>query len=130
MPDNTDAAELEVYGNMDIFDGLFEYLLLEGVGVLFTVAALIIIIVSSIKLVKGNNVPGAKLIIASVILTIVFTLISVSYAVVLDIDENTTIDAIINIVLGILFFIGSIGFLHLSRFAVNVSANNAIKNDV
>lgn len=123
MPDNSDAKELEAYGDLDIFGDLFEYLILEGIGVLFTLAAFIIIIISSIKLIRGNSVPGARLIIVSIIFTLIFALISASYAIVLDIKESTTIEAIMNIVLGILFFVGAIGFLHLSKFAVSASAN-------
>ena len=129
VQDNPDAAELEEYGNINIFEGLYEYLILEGIGVLFTLAAFIIILVASIKLIKGNNVPGAKLIISSIITTLIFALISASYAILLDIEESTTFEAILNIILGIVFFVGALGFLQLSKFAVNINANKAIKTD-
>lgn len=129
MSESSDAAELEAYGNIDIFDGLYEYLILEGIGVAFSLAAFILIIYAAIKLNRGNNVPGARLIAASTILTTLFSLLYVSYTAIFEIEENAIAEAIINIVFGVLFFIGSIGFVRLCKYVVNPSANTAFKMD-
>ena len=57
------------------------------------IVAFIFIIFSSIKLLRGNNIPGAKLIFYSIIFTFIGTVISVFYALVLNIEENIIIEA-------------------------------------
>ena len=56
-------------------------------------------------------------------------LIFASYAIVLEIEENLIFEAIMNIFLGILFFAGAFGFLKLSKFAVESSANKSAQSD-
>ena len=121
-------AEISQNENVSIFGEFIEYFIYEGIGLLFTFAALVLIVVASIKLFRGNNVPGAKLILTSLILTIFFTLISASYSIVLDIDENLIVEAILNLILGVLLFAGALGFFKLSKFTVDSCANKALNS--
>ena len=123
MNDEADIAELQAMNEINIFEGIFDYLFLEGIGMLFTIAAIILIIVSSIKLLRSVKIPGSKLIFSSIILTILGAIISVLieyYAV----SENIYLyDATINMFLGGVFFMGSYGFLRVCNFITNNYAN-------
>ena len=121
-------TEISQNGNVSIFGEFIEYFIYEGVGLLFTLAAFVLIVVASIKLFRGNNVPGAKLILTSLVLTIIFAFISASYSMVLEVDENLIVEAILNIILGVLFFVGAFGFFKLSKFAVESCANKALNS--
>ena len=65
----------------------------------------------------------------AIIFTIIGTVVSVFYALVLNIEENIIIEAIINIFLGAMFFMGSYGFWYLVKFAIKQSANKALTPD-
>ena len=119
---------IEGDGEAYVFSELFRYLLLEGIGAIFTIVAFIFIIFSSIKLLRGNNIPGAKLIFYSIIFTFIGTVISVFYALVLNIEENIIIEAIINIFLGVMFLMGSYGFWCLVKFTIKQSANKTLRS--
>ena len=110
-------------------DGLWQIALLEGIGALFTIIAFILILIASIKLFRRNNIPGAKLIFYSIICTIIVAVISVSYTSIFDIEENYVVEALLNIFLAILFFIGSYGFWSLVKYSVSKSANNTPRSD-
>ncbi len=111
------------------FNELVRYVLLEGIGALFTIIGLIIIVLATIKLYRGKSVPGVKLIFYSMIFHFLGALMSV-YPYVLDIDENEFIEAAINIVLGVAFVAGSVGFWRLAKYVVNNMTAKALQTNV
>ncbi len=111
------------------FNELVRYVLLEGIGALFTIIGLIIIVSASIKLYRSKNVPGAKLIFYAMIFHFLGAAMFV-YPYVLDIDENEFIEAAINIALGVAFVAGSFGFWRLAKYVVNNSAAKALQTNV
>ncbi len=115
--------ELEI-GN-EIFNDLIQYVLLEGVGAILTVCGIIIIMIASIKLIRSNAIPGAKLVFWSILLTILFSLISVAYIYVVEISDTLVLEASLSILLGLLFVGGAYGFLKMANFIVRLNDNTS-----
>lgn len=111
------------------FNELVRYVLLEGVAALFTVIGLVIVVSASIKLFRGKNIPGAKLIFYSMIFHFLGALISV-YPYLLDIEENEFIEAAINIALGVAFVAGAYGLWRLAKYVVKDSAGKPLQTNV
>lgn len=107
---------------IDLFFVVFNYTSLEIIGGIFTVLAFIFIIMSSIKLFRSHHIPGAKLIFYSIICTIIGTVISLGYMLVAEGEDSYVFEAVISLVIGIAFFIGSYGFWNLSKFIANENA--------
>ena len=119
MNQESDVAELQAISDINIFEGMLEYLLLEGIGLIFIIIAFVLIIASSIKLIRKSNIPGSRLIFISIILTIIGTVLSaiIEYY---FIDENIYIyDAALNMYLGAAFFLGSYGFFKVCNHVTN-----------
>ncbi len=127
------VAGVEDIENADAFSAAFNelvgYVLLEGLGALFTIIGLIIVVSASIKLYRRKDIPGAKLIFFSLIFHFIGAFMSV-YPYLLDIDENEFIEAAINIALGVAFVAGSVGFWRLAKYAINNSAAKALQTHV
>jgi len=123
MNDVTDIEELQSVSEIGIFEGIMDFLFLEGIGLLFTLAALVLIIVSSIKLISKSKAPGSKLIFSSVILTIIGTILSILMDYYFIEESSYIYTALINIYLAVVFFIGSLGFLRVCNHVIKVSAN-------
>jgi len=111
-----------VSAEIDLFFVVFNYTSLEIIGGIFTVLAFIFIIMSSIKLFRSHHIPGAKLIFYSIICTIIGTVISLGYMLVAEGEDSYVFEAVISLVIGIAFFIGSYGFWNLSKFIANENA--------
>ena len=110
--------------------GLLSIVLLEGVGILITVSAFMLILVASIKLIRGTNLPGTRLIFYSIIGSILGALLSASQIVLFGDDGNYILESVISIILSVIFFVGAYGFLSLARYlANNYSAKSSNKGE-
>jgi len=109
----------------DVFGAILYVMLLEGIGVIITVIAFVLILITSIKLFRGNNIPGSKLIFYSIIGTLVGTVLSATQDLIFHDEGNYIFSALVNICLAVLFLVGAYGFLSLAKYTVNNNANNA-----
>jgi hypothetical protein len=116
-------SELDTGSNTDVFGELFHWLLLEGIGVLFTLAAFAFIVLASIKLLRGDDIPGARAIFWAMVVTFAGALMSAIYTHVLDVEENIYIEASFSIVLGAAFLGGALGFWRLAKYVASMGAN-------
>jgi hypothetical protein len=92
-----------------------DLLILEGIAALITFVAITLIVIASIKIYKAGNIPGGKLMLASLLGSIVVTLISASFVMYSD-EENNIITGTFEIILALLFFLGAFGFLKLAKY--------------
>lgn len=113
----------------ETFSGIFHYVLLQGVGAVLTLVAAVLIVAASIKLIRGKDIPGARLIFLSLILTFVGALASVFYAPALGIEEDYLVDGTIDIFLGAVFFSGAYGFWRLAGYSIGKSSGKALEAD-
>lgn len=95
---------------------------------LIIVIALIYVLMASIKLVMAKNIPGSKLIFGTVIFTIFGAIASAGYRYFVE-EDSVLIEASIDLVLGIAFFNGALGFWRISKFAISTSANTSLNRD-
>ena len=102
-----------------------DLLIFEGIAAIITVVAIVILFIASIKIYKAGNIPGSKLILGSLIGSIVVPIISL-----LPDEENNIIMGIIEVLIAIIFLLGVLGFLKLSKYIYEKNANKAIKKDV
>lgn len=110
------------------FEELFHWILLEGLGVLFLLIAFAFILASSIKLMRGNIIPGAKCIFASVILGLPSSIANIALEYI-GIETDLYVEAILNIVHAALFLVGAYGFWRLTKYATHRSANPSLNSD-
>lgn len=116
MENTTDTAELTTYAETDVYGDVLDTFLLDGIDLLITLLAFILIVIASIKLVRGHKIPGARLIVSSIMLTVIITTISISYSLIFNIEENMTFEASLSIFSSLLFFTAAWGFLKLANF--------------
>lgn len=91
-------------------------LLLEGIGAMLGLTAFIYILVASIRLVRTDAVPGARLMLGAIVFTLAGALLSGVYP--YAIEENALVDAAISLVSGAALFAGSFGFWRLARHVI------------
>lgn len=113
----------------ETFGGILNYVLLQGVGAVFTLVAAVLIVAASIKLIRGKGIPGARLIFGSMVLTFVGSLGSVFYAPALGIEEDYLVDGAIDIFLGAVFFFGAYGFWRLAGHSVGRRGASPLEAD-
>ena len=117
--------EIGIGNDGEVFGGILYVMLLEGIGVIITIIAFVVILITSIKLFRGNNIPGSKLIFYSIIGTLVGAVLSATQDLIFYDEGNYIFAAMVNIFLAVLFLVGAYGFLSLAKYTVNKSAHNA-----
>lgn len=114
--------------NSSPFEELFHWILLEGVGVLFLLIAFAFILASSVKLIRGNRIPGAKCIFASVFLGLPSSIANIALDYI-GIETDLYVEAILNIIHAALFLVGAYGFWRLTKYATHRNANPSLSSD-
>lgn len=102
-----------------------ELLIFEGIAALITLTALILLIIASIKIFKAGNIPGSRLILGSLIGSVVVSIISISFEM-LSHEENNIITGTFEILVALLFFLGVFGFFSLSKYLHEKNANKRL----
>ena len=101
-----------------------DLLIFEVVAVIISLVAIVILFIASIKIYKSGNIPGKKLILGSLIGSIIIPIISM-----FPDEENNIIMGSIDVLLSAIFLLGVLGFLRLSKYIYEHNANKAIKTD-
>lgn len=100
---------------LDAMGMTVEFLILESIAAVITIAAVTLAAIASIKIYKAGNIPGAKLMLGSLLGSIVVALLSSLHAMYSD-EENIGITGAFEIFLSLLFFLGAFGFLKLATY--------------
>lgn len=95
-----------------------DLLIFEGIAAIITLSALVILFIASIKIYKAGNIPGSKLILGSLVGSLVIPIISM-----LPDEENNIIMGIFEVLIAILFLLGVVGFFKISKHLYKNNAN-------
>ena len=108
----------------EVYDSIFQLVLLEAIPGLLSIIAYVLLLVAATKLVRHGNIPGARAILISLVVSLVLTFIYVFYAFLFELESSYYFDAIIDILLGIIFLFGAYGFIVLVKFVISKSDTN------
>lgn len=98
-----------------------DLLIFEGIAAIITLSAFFLIVMASIKIFKAGNIPGSKQILVSLIGSIVVTVISITFEMSTD-EENNIITGTSELFMALLFFLGAFGFMKIAKYLYDKSA--------
>lgn len=102
-----------------VFNDVLGLLILESIGILITLLALGLILGTSFRLLRSNNIPGAKYIFYSIIGSFFGALLSGSQYLIYGDEENYIFDAIVGVYLAVAFLGGAYGFWRLGKHVIH-----------
>ena len=111
--------ENSVENNIGLFELLgpsIQLLVLEALSVTITFAAVILIVVSAIKLYNIGDIPGSKAILISISGHIIGIILYLGAELIFENASHSIFEALIDITLAVFFAFGAYGFWLLTKF--------------